>query len=93
MIEHQAVQVFWNNNKLVNTEYLRDCLDEGWIVVKSDLLRDEDYPDTIIYILEKEIKDNVKQNTCSYAGYSDNRSFYRAIRIATLCDTDGRLRL
>lgn len=63
MIEHQAVWVFWNNNKLVNADYLRECLDDGWIVFKSDLLSNEDWPDTVIYILEKEIKDNVKQNT------------------------------
>lgn len=37
MIEHQAVWVFWNNNKLVNADYLRECLDDGWIVFKSDL--------------------------------------------------------
>lgn len=63
MIKQESVWVFWNNNKLVNSEYLRNCLDDGWIVIKSDLLHDEDYPDTIVYILEKEIKDNVKQNS------------------------------
>lgn len=47
MIEHQAVWVFWNNNKLVNADYLRECLDDGWIVFKSDLLSDEDWPDTV----------------------------------------------
>lgn len=60
MIRQQAVWVFWNNNKLVNADYLRECLDDGWIVFKSDLLSDGDWPDTAIYILEKEIKDNVE---------------------------------
>lgn len=63
MIKQESVWVFWNRNKLVNSEYLRDRLDDGWIVVKSDLLRDEDHPDTIIYILEKEIKDNGEQSS------------------------------
>lgn len=62
MIEHQAVWVFWNNNKLVNADYLRECLDDGWIVFKSDLLSDVDWPDTVIYILEKESTNNGEQN-------------------------------
>lgn len=60
MIKQESIWVFWDNNKLVNSEYLRNRLDDGWIVVKTDLLHDEDYPDTIIYILEKEFKDNVE---------------------------------
>lgn len=62
MIKHQAVWLFWNNNKLVNADYLRECLADGWTVFKSDLLSDEDWPDTVIYILEKEVEDNVEQN-------------------------------
>ncbi len=33
MIKQQAVWVFWNNNKLVNADYLRECLDDGWILI------------------------------------------------------------
>lgn len=60
MIKHQAVWVFWDNDKLVNADYLRECLDDGWTVFKSDLLSDKNYPDTIVYILEKEFDDNDK---------------------------------
>lgn len=60
MIKQEATWVFWDDYKLINSEYLRNCLDNGWIVVKSDLLHDKNYPDTIVYILEKEFDDNDK---------------------------------
>lgn len=62
MIKQQAVWVYWSYNELRNSDYLRKCLYDGWIVSKSDVLRDEDYPDTVIYILEKEFTDHGEQN-------------------------------
>lgn len=58
MIKQQAVWIFWKGNRLANADYLRDCLDDGWIVSTSDLLHSDDYPDTVIYIIEKEFLDN-----------------------------------
>lgn len=54
MIKQQAVWLFWKGTKLANADYLRDCLADDWIVSTSDVLHDEDYPDTVVYILEKE---------------------------------------
>lgn len=62
MIKQQAVWVYWSYNELRNSDYLRKCLYDGWIVFKSDLLSDEDWPDTVIYILEKESANNGEQN-------------------------------
>lgn len=54
MLKQQAVWVYWSYNELKNADYLRDCLYDGWIVRNVSELRDEDYPNTIVYILEKE---------------------------------------
>lgn len=40
---------------LENYANLINKLNNGWIVFKSDLLSDENWPDTVIYILEKEV--------------------------------------
>lgn len=58
MIKQQAVWIFWKGNRLANADYLRDCLDAGWIVATSDIMHNDDTPDTVIYILEKEFLDN-----------------------------------
>lgn len=58
MLKQQAVWIFWKGNRLANADYLRDCLDAGQIVATSDIMHNDDTPDTVIYILEKEFLDN-----------------------------------
>ena len=61
MIKQQAVWVYWGYNELKNADYLRDCLYDGWTVSSSEVLHDEMYHDTAIYILEKNFEDNGEQ--------------------------------
>lgn len=61
MIKQQAVWVYWSYNELKNANYLRECLYDGWTVRNASELHDEDYHDTIVYILEKNFGDNGEQ--------------------------------